>query len=75
MAKKVYKPAVLSVGLEVCDRKTPNRLGVVVSLDGGEAKVQWSDGTVWSYAEQNQKFLENWKKTQPKVFRKEKVAA
>lgn len=73
MAKKIYKPAVLSVGLEVCDRKTPNRLGVVTSLTDAEAKVQWSDGTVWSYTEQNKKFLEEWKKSQPRVFRKEKA--
>lgn len=73
--KKQYTPAVLSVGLEVVDRKNLNKVGVVTELTDSEAKVTWADGTVWSYLENNKRFLQKFTGKEPRVFRKEKVAA
>lgn len=71
MSKKPkYEIIDLPVGLEVCDRKFSNKVGTVVEVKGDEVKVEWEDGTIWSYVGQNQKYLREYTEYTPKVFRK-----
>lgn len=68
--KSSFQKIVLSVGLEVCDRKFSQKVGKVIFNSNDEVKVQWSDGTIWSYVGQNQKFLKEYSPNTPKVFQK-----
>ncbi len=64
-----------SINEAVVDRKSPAKQGKVVSVTELEVKVQWADGSVWSYLDKNQRFLRHYVPNTSKVFRKVTASA